>query len=83
METFTNLKKNESICKPTPPLPLKKVINRLEPAGTKQAALQQTIDERMKSLDQSVKIEGERKKNPVKDLPLKVKMCNLANSKET
>lgn len=47
---------------PLPLSPLKKVINRLEPAGTKQAALQQTIDERMKSLDQSVKIEGERKK---------------------
>lgn len=67
---------------PLPLSPLKKVINRLEPAGTKQAALQQTIDERMKSLDQSIKIEGEQK-NPIKDLPLKVKMCNLANSKET
>ena len=48
---------------PLPLSPLKKVINRLEPAGTKQAALQQTIDERKKSLDQSVKIEGERKKS--------------------
>jgi len=48
---------------PLPLSPLKKVINRLEPAGTKQAALQQTIDERMKSLDQSIKIEGEHKKS--------------------
>lgn len=55
---------------PLPISPLKKVINRLEPAGTKQAALQQTIDERMKSLDQSVKIEGERKK-PCKRLAFK------------
>lgn len=44
---------------PLPLSPLKKVINRLKPAGTKQAALEQTIDERKKSLDQSIKFEGQ------------------------